>query len=142
MVGKTLFVFCTLIPSFAFGQGNTVVYGNGCIAGQPCAFGVPQPLPPDLSSYVIDADGCISGQPCSWRGLSTTATPTTERRSGNIKLSHTRNPDGTTDVDWFNPRTGSRWDQHYDPAFGFQSGHRKSGEFLCDHLVRQSRQAS
>jgi hypothetical protein len=100
--------FCVLVPSLVFGQ-------------------VPLP-PPYQGPYIIEADGCIAAQPCAWRGWRS-GTPTVERgQSGNLKLGEKRNPDRTTDVDWANLRTGSRWNQHFDPSHDLQSGHNKSSE--------------
>ena len=100
-------VFCVLAPSLAFGQVITI----------------------------IEADGCIAAQPCAWRGWRAGTTPTIERPSGGLKLGERRNPDGTTDVDWANLRTGSRWNQHFDPSHDLQSGHNKFGDAYSARLA-------
>ena len=58
-------------PAAAQGTGGiTIIDGNGCIVGRPCADGVPLPAPANRSTYIIDKDGCVAGDPCPWRGAS------------------------------------------------------------------------
>jgi len=81
-------------------------------------------------TYVIDADGCVSEDPCPWRGWRTEkkATKTTVDPTSDNVYKTRRNADGTTDMIGFNPRTGSVWDQQYDPSQNLQSGHTKTGK--------------
>jgi hypothetical protein len=124
-------VFLALLPSLAFGQS---VDRDGCISGQPCAYGVPLPAPAQ-GMYQVDSDGCLVGQPCPYRGWRK-ATKTSERTfSDNIYLPTKHNPDGSSDVVGSNPHTGAQWDQHYEPNLGLQSGHRKGGQPWTGRLV-------
>lgn len=137
-----LVVVLVLSPSLAYGQAIYSVDKDGCIVGQPCAFGVPLP-PPKLPIYTVDADGCVVGQPCPWRGwrvIPKTKT-TIDWLSGN-QYETTRNPDGTTDVVGTNRLTGSRWDQHLDPATNSQSGHNKRGQFFSAPLTMPAHDAT
>ena len=130
-VRSTMFfaVFCALIPSLAIAQS---IRADGCISGQPCAYGVPLP-PPNQDTYSVDADGCLVGQPCPYRGWRT-STKTADSPSDNFYLVK-HNFDGTTDVVGSNSRTGAQWDQHYDPNLGVQSGHNKAGQSWTGRLV-------
>jgi hypothetical protein len=128
-------VFFVLLPWAAFGQGTVVTDADGCVHGRPCAYGVPLPAP-NQGTYIVDTDGCVSGQPCPWRGWRSKGyTTTTDPMSGNVYQKQ-RNADGTTDVLGSNARTGSQWDQHYDPGQGLQSGHNKDGQTWTAPLVQ------
>jgi hypothetical protein len=120
-----LTVACTFIPFVAFGQ--SVLPADGCIAGFPCTARLLRPA--DDPAYRVAGYDCAVDQrePCRWHNdLDTT--------SGNVYQTR-RNADGTTDVSGSNAKTGSTWDQHYDPSRGFQSGHRKNGQPWTGRLV-------
>jgi hypothetical protein len=127
-----LTVACALLPLAAFGQnvlafGPNVLDPDGCIVGFPCTARLLQP--PDNPAYRVQGYDCAVDQrePCRWHNDPDTG-------SGNVYQTR-RNADGTTDVSGSNAKTGSKWNQHYDPNRGVQSGHGKNGQQWTGRLA-------
>jgi hypothetical protein len=128
-----LVVVCAVLPTVVFAQNINVLPADGCIAGFPCTSRLLQP--PDDPAYRVEGYDCADGQrqPCRWHNPTDTRT-TIDQLSGNVYQTR-RNADGTTDVSGSNAKTGSKWNQHYDPNRGVQSGHGKNGQQWTGRLA-------
>ena len=101
-------VLCALIPSLGIAQ---------------TAYAPDGPAPACLTRFLPK---------CVWASTTTTDDLAGIRRLtidwADNRLLTTKNADGSTDQTGYNPRTGARWENHYEPSLGLQWGYNKRGQ--------------